>query len=300
MKVFVTGSSGHLAYPLLERLCRHEEIEEVRGIDIVQPDFTHAKFHAEIGDIRTAPLNDLMQGCNGLIHLAFVVLRGKMQPETMESINLEGSMRVFETAKNNGIRHMVHLSSAAVYGSGENITESSPLNPIKGFLYGQHKATLDNWLAHNFPEAIRLRPHIILGPNSQPLLKFLLRQACYPRLPDPQPLLQCIHENDVADAIILALLSEASGPFNLAALDAYSFRDVLRNNHRFTIGLPLPFVRWTLHVLWKLTGAGGEPAWVDGMEQTLTLDCSEARRILGWHPQFTSRDSIEVTLHETV
>lgn len=298
MKLFVTGSSGHLAYPLLEQLCQHDEIEEVMGIDIHPPTFSHPKFHAEIGDIRTAPLEDLMHGYDGLVHLAFVVLRGKMRPETMAEINLKGSQRVFQSAQIAGIRRKVHLSSAAVYGSGENLVETSPLNPLPDFFYGQHKAILDNWLAQNFPETVRLRPHIILGPHCQSLLKLLLKQPFYPSLPDPQPLLQCVHEEDVAKAVRLALFSEATGAFNLAATDSYSFKEVIKLSHRLAIGLPISAVRWTMHTIWKLTGAGGEPAWVDGMERTLTLDCSKARDLLAWEPRFTSRAAIQTTMEK--
>ena len=37
--------------------------------------------------------------------------------------------------------------------------------------------------------------------------------------------------------------------------------------------------------LLMLSGFGGEPAWLDGIRHTLTLDCARARQALGWAPR---------------
>jgi UDP-glucose 4-epimerase len=123
---------------------------------------------------------------------------------------------------------------------------------------------------------------VVLGPHAQPLLKQLLRQPCYPRLPEPYPLLQCVHEDDVASAVMLCLEKNARGAFNLATHDSFSFRDVIRGRHRLSLPLPMPVARAALDAAWKFTGWGGEPAWIDGLASTLLLNCRRAIAELGW------------------
>jgi UDP-glucose 4-epimerase len=282
MRVFITGSSSHLARALLPRLCAQENIEHVTGIDLMPPHFTHAKFTALRGDIREASLEPLMRGHDALVHLAFVVLRGRLSPARMFQTNIGGSMRAFHAARNAGHKRLIHLSSASVYGSGVHLTEDAPMRPLAGFLYGEHKALLEKMLAIEFPECVRLRPHIILGPHAQKLLKSILRQPFYLRLPRPHPLLQCVHESDVCDAIQLCLEREVSGPFNLAVEETLTYRELIRRRHRMSLPLPLNAVRAGFNLAWRINGWGGEPQWIGGLSQSLTLNCRRALVELGW------------------
>jgi len=284
MKIFLSGCAGHLARALLPGLCAHPAVEAVVGVDLHATAFRHPKFSAYQLDYASAEALVLVSGCDGLAHLGFTVLRGKMDAQCMWQNNVAGSQALFEAARRTGVKHIVHVSSAAVYGSGENLREAAPLSPAAGFLYACHKAELESWLQANLPRAVCLRPHIILGPHALPLLKFLLRQPCYLRFRDPQPLLQCVHEEDVATAIIAGLMSEAWGAFNLAAAQAFSFKDLIRVRHALPCALPPWLARGVLYGLWRLTGAGGEPGWLKVADRSLTLDCSRAQRELGWRP----------------
>ena len=137
-----------------------------------------------------------------------------------------------------------------------------------------------------------LRPHIILGPQCQPLLVKLLRQPCYIALPEPQPRMQCVHEDDVADAIIASLFSPASGPLNLAAPGHYSFKEAIAQRHPHPLPMAFGTAKLALNVAWRLTGFGGEPAWLDGIRHTLTLDCSLAKQTLAWQPKFDAHAAL--------
>lgn len=282
MKILVTGSSGHLAQALLPKLCAHPNIAQVIGADINPPRFSHNKFKPHQIDVRDPALDTLLTDCDAFIHLAFVVLRGKMDERTMHAINVAATQRLFDAAARAGVRRLIHLSSAAVYGSGENLREDTPLKPLPGFLYAAHKAELENWFALHHPEAVRLRPHIILGQHCLALFRQLLALPFYVRLPDPQPRLQCLHEDDVAEAIVLALFSDARGAFNLAAPGAFSFKEVIRQHHRIALPLPLWFAKAFITLACRLTGWGGEPAWLDGIAHSLTLDCRRAQVELKW------------------
>ena len=282
MKVLVTGSSSHLARAVLPLLCAQGHIERVTGVDILPPHFTHQKFHAEQCDIRAPRITALLEGRHALVHLAFVVLRGRMREAQMADINVEGSLRLFHAARTAGVQRLVHLSSAAIYGQGTQLAEDAILSPLPNFKYANHKAQLERRLAAEIPACVRLRPHVILGPNAQPLLRRLLGLPLYLALPQPLPQIQCVHETDVARAILAAVERDVRGPFNLAAADSCSYRDLILQRHRHALPLSLPLARPALRAAWWLTGWGGEPAWIEGLAHTLTLDCARAQRELHW------------------
>jgi nucleoside-diphosphate-sugar epimerase len=166
------------------------------------------------------------------------------------------------------------------------VAEGASLAPLAGFRYGEHKAQLERLLETDVPECVRLRPHVILGPHAQPLLLQLLSLPLYPALPSPCPSLQCVHEDDVARAVLLAIERGVRGPFNLAAEDGFSYRELIRRRHRFALPLPLGIARALLRASWRLTGWGGEPGWIEGLAHTLTLDCRRANNELGWHARY--------------
>lgn len=286
MRVFVTGSSACLARALLPRLCAASAIDSVTGYDIAPPNFVHPKFRALRGNVLDAGIADAVRDHDALIHLAFVVVRGRMSPQAMFDTNVTGSMRVFHAARAAGAGRLIHLSSAAVYGSGIHLAEDAPCRPLAGFLYGEHNALLEKMLAIEFPGCVRLRPHIILGPHAQPMLKALLRRPFYLRLPWPHPLLQCIHENDVASAVLLCLSRNVRGAFNLAVEEAATYRELIRRRHRLAIPLPLTAARAGWNLASMLYGWGGDSAWLTGLAHPLTLNCRRALVELGWQRDY--------------
>ena len=283
MKVLLTGSSSTLARALLPRLCADAGVSQVTGVDRRPAHFAHPRFHALAMDFRDPQVTELLARHDALIHLAYVVLRGHVSEAEMRAINVDGSLALLLQARAAGVRRVIHLSSAAVYGSGDNLGEAAPYQPLAGFCYGRHKAELERRLDDQFPECLRLRPHVILGPHAQPTLRQLLALPFYLRLPDPQPRLQCVHEADVADAIRRCLSAHAGGAFNLATPDAFNLREV-RRRRGWCLPLPPSAARAALRTAHGISGWGGEPGWLDGLGETLTLDCSRAAALLGWQP----------------
>ena len=292
MRVVVTGAAGRLARVVLPRLCEHPAIKRVTGIDRAAATYRHRRFVAHVADIADRTAHETLRGADALVNLAFVLLRGRMPLAAMTATNVDATKALLSAAANAGIPSIVHLSSAAVYGQGTDLTEEAPLMPLARFAYAQHKADVDCFLAATLPQVAVLRPTIVLGQNAQPLLKALLALPFFVRVPDPQPRLCVVHEDDVATAVLLALDRRARGPFNLAAPSTFSVRDVVRGRHAWAPGVPPVFARAALEVAWRTTGWGGEPGWLDGAAASLTLDCTRARTLLGWRPRHEDCNAI--------
>ena len=84
------------------------------------------------GDVRDVDiLNDAMQGCDAVIHLAAMwLLHCKDFPRTAFHVNIEGTFNVLEACVKNKIKRLVYSSSAAVYGDASEVpmTEEHPFN----------------------------------------------------------------------------------------------------------------------------------------------------------------------------
>jgi nucleoside-diphosphate-sugar epimerase len=282
VKILVTGSGSHLAAALLPKLCARRDVERVTGVDRGPPRFRHARFETTQIDIRSPQVEDLLGGHDVLVHLAWVKQQGDLSDREMFDINVNGGHKVFHAARRAGVRRFVLVSSAAVYGSGVHLSEAAPLEPLPQLLYARHQAHLEQLLHIEFPDCVRFRPHLILGPNASPSLKRLLQLPCYVHTPAPYPLLQCVHEDDAAQAILLALDREVRGPFNLAVEDNFTLREVVRRRHRLALPLPPFAARVGLSVARRWLGLGGELAWIEGLTRTLLVNCRRAAVELGW------------------
>jgi len=306
MKIFLSGSSSHLASVLLPLLCELREVSLIEGVDIKKNTFKHPKFNATTIDIRDPGISQIMKRCDTVIHLAFIVLTSTLKQQRknralIHNINVNGSINIFQHAANHHTKKIIHISSAVVYGAWPDnpdlIKETQARKIMHGFSYAEDKNEVEDWL-DDFEKktnikVIRLRPHVILGPKSQPFLISLIKQPFYPKLPEPQPLSQCIWEDDVADAIVKALQRDISGIFNLAANPAISFKEMISITHKISIPLPIKLLSFIHRQLWKITGAGEEPGWLNGMPYSLAIDSTKAEKVLDWKAQYTTRQCIE-------
>lgn len=297
MQAIVSGAAGHLGRVLLPKLCDDAAVTGVIAIDRIAPTFAHAKLRFFQADIRDDTALRLAGSADVVIHLAFQLLRGQCDVDTMFANNVEASRALLSAAHLGGAR-IVHLSSAAVYGSGVDLKETAPFAPLPGFLYAQHKAEVERWLGVAAPNAIRLRPHMILGCHALPLLKRLARLPFYVPTAEPEPRFQCVHEEDVADAILLCLKRPAAGPFNLSAPLPFTPREAARTVLRAAPPVPLPAAKAVFRLMNRLTGWGGETGWLEAFRRSLTLDCSRAQEVLGWRPRHGDWREIVATCEE--
>jgi nucleoside-diphosphate-sugar epimerase len=282
MKVFVTGSSGHFAAALLPRLCARPDVEQVTGVDVVPPRFQHSRFSATVADIRDARLEKLLAGHDALVHLAGVAVGGAMPEAEMFDINVNGGHKVFHSARRAGVKRCIYLSGAAVYGSGVHLSEAAPLKPSPQLPFARHHAHLEQLLSIEFPECVRLRPHFVLGPNARSALQRLFRLPFYVSMREPHPLLQCVHEDDAARAVVLALEREVRGPFNLAIEDNFNLREIAKRRHRLAMPVPAFAASGGLRLARRWCGWDGDPAWLEELTRTLLVNCRRAAVELGW------------------
>lgn len=269
-------------------LCADKRIEAVTGVGLHPACFDDPKFQAIDLGIDQPALSGVLSQHDALVHLASVALPVRMTANEMFDINVRAAQKLFHAARAAGTRRLIHLSSAAVYGSAIHADEQAQLKPLAGFLYAEHQAQLERLLAIELPECVRVRPHLIVGPHAHPALKRLLRQPFYLRLPSPHPLLQCIHEDDLALGVMLCLHSDARGPYNFAIEDSLRLRDAIQAPHWLRAGLSPEFVRPAIKAAGWLSRWGADPGFFQALSHTLLINCRRAMVELGWRSHYTA------------
>jgi nucleoside-diphosphate-sugar epimerase len=141
-RVLVTGGAGfigsHLAQALVDRG------DKVRILDNFSSgsrnNIVEFKDHAEIveGDLRDkAKVTEAVKGVETVFHqAAFVSVPESIEnPRECFAINLQGTIELLEASRQAGVDRVVLASSAAVYGTGEEmpLTESRPTETLSPY-----------------------------------------------------------------------------------------------------------------------------------------------------------------------
>lgn len=142
MQVLVTGANGIAGRFLTHRLLADGHEVMALGRTPLQQN-PAAFFPFDLAG--PAPV---LPGAEVLVHAAFHHERGKYRggegadPERFHALNGAGTERLFQAARAAGLRHVVFLSSRAIYGDhrqGEVLRESDPVQPDTH--YGRVKKT---------------------------------------------------------------------------------------------------------------------------------------------------------------
>jgi nucleoside-diphosphate-sugar epimerase len=292
MRVLVTGAAGCFAQALLPVLCRSAAIDAVTGIDSRAQEFEHAKFRAVRVELSDPAMEETLTRHDALVHLASAA--HARASEAIES-RVRPVHKLFQAAHLAGMRHLVHLSTAAVYGPAVHASEQSPLRPLAGFAYAMEQAQLEQLLAIDFAHCVRLRPHLIVGPHAHPMVRRFLRQPFYPRLAEAEPLFQCVHEEDLANAVLLSLNPEAHGAYNIATEESFTLRDAVRARRGFSFGVSLPSANSILRIAARYLRYELDPVWMQRAAHTVLINCRRAIIELGWRARYTAHQALAAT-----
>lgn len=171
MKILVTGGSGFIATPLVMHLL--EKGYNVKILDLNEPKIRHKNLEFAKKSILGNIAKDI-RGCDAIFHFAALlgVDNSDKRPLDTMKINLEGSVNVFKSAIDAGVKRMVYSSSSEVYGEPRElpIREDSVKGPVS--TYGVSKLAAEIYAkAYNqeFGTDIRIvRFFNVYGPGQQP------------------------------------------------------------------------------------------------------------------------------------
>jgi len=180
MRAFVTGGSGFIGGHLIEFLVGRGF--EVRTLVHRSPLRLPVKVEAVQGDIcDKGLLSKAMTGTEILFHLASALGSSLIGRREFHRINALGTECILESARSAGVRRVVHLSSAGVFGAvrkGETAAEPTPPKPITVYdrtkLMGEEAALR---FAREGLDVVVVRPGWAYGPGDRRTFK-LIEAVC--------------------------------------------------------------------------------------------------------------------------
>ena len=324
LTVAVTGPTGEIGKTFIRALEQAEGVGEIRGM--ARRPFDPESFGWERtryvqGDILDrAAVDELVAGADVVVHLAFIIFGDARETRT---INLEGSRNVFAATAAARARRLVYTSSVAAYGFHTDnpvpLTEDVEPRGSESLYYSAQKAELEGALvealAEGDTEAYVFRPSIVGGPHSPALvdhLPYVQAAAALPApvrrlveaVPTPAPVLpdfgvplQVVHAEDVASALVSAVLGHGKpGIYNLAADGELTLADIAREMGWNSVRLPHTAIDLTGLIAERLPFTPAGVQWLQALRTPVLMDTSRARAELDWRPAYDAQETLRQTV----
>jgi len=173
MKVFITGGTGFIGARLTERLIEkdHDVIMLARNPSMV-PYAGNDRVTIIKGDLSDSELlRKGMESCDWVFHMAAYAKPSFKDPSVVTSVNIDGTVNVFEAALASGVKKVVFTSTGGTMGysrDGKPVCEESNKNPELQTLYERTKAEAEkiavDFLSRGL-EVVIVNPTRVYGPG---------------------------------------------------------------------------------------------------------------------------------------
>jgi UDP-glucose 4-epimerase len=220
---------------------------------------------------------------------------------------MDGLRNVLEAAKRCSVRRIVHLSSTTVYGAykdrTEFLSEESDLRPLRGLVYAEDKAKAESVLAafkdqHPGVGVTILRPCTVIGPSADNLIADMFKKRFALLVRGCDPRYQFVHEEDLAEAVALAIKKGKDGIYNVVGGGTIGTSEMYSVAGQRVLSLPYTLVYTLAALLWYLRLPGGfiPPIMVDQLRYPWLASGGKAERHLGFVPKYSSREALSAFL----
>ncbi|HLV67850.1 MAG TPA: NAD-dependent epimerase/dehydratase family protein [Polyangiaceae bacterium] len=288
--VIVTGACGRLGRRLVRALHRR-----TRVIAVDHRDFPRRPADVEhhTVDLASKRMREVFKrpGVGALVHLG-VVHDPHAQKERHHAWNVLALKRLLESVEQYGVRKVVLLSSANVYGprpdNPQLLNEDAPLLAAGRFSGIRDLVELDLATQSFFwrspdTETVILRPTHILGTVRNAPSNYL-RLKRVPTLLGFDPMVQVIHQDDVVRAILLALVPGRRGIFNLAGPPPVALSRAIALLGRKAMPVPHALAGAALERMFRWRVTSFPAPELDYIRYVCMVDDSRARTVLDYAP----------------
>lgn len=317
MKVAVTGGTGCLGRPLVERLIADGAYLKLLALpndpSIISVD---NKIEIITGDLNSSAALDLLcLDCDVVFHLAGMV---HIVPGTTEEeqeffrVNVEGTRNLLEAAKKNRVKRVVFYSTVGVYGKDADFHGDELSRCRQDSAYAKSKYLAEELVLNSSndggPEGVVLRFPVVYGPLDRGNVAKLIK-AIHSRLffyfGDGTCSRSMISSRNAAEAAVRAAFESKAANEIFCVTDG---RDYTMNELVDSVCNALGVCRRHYHVpilLAELIGKFGDlleksthvrfpinSDKVRKLSRPLTFSCEKAKRVLGYEPIETLGEGI--------
>ena len=302
----LTGGAGFLGINLTRYLL--ERGHRVVSLDIADFDYPERDRITEIkGDIRDRSMVDrAMQGVDFVVHTAAALPLYKK--EDIYSTDLDGTRNVLQSAFDNHIQRVVHISSTAVYGVPDHhpLVEDDQLHGVGD--YGICKVEAEAICVEFRKKGLCVpifRPKSFIGPERLGVFGVFYDWAKdgkgFPVLGSGNNKYQLMDVEDFCSAIYLSTTinkEKANDTFNVGAKvfttikgDYQAVLDRAGFGKKIT-GVPAGAAIWMLRILNKLNISPLYPWVYETASKDSFVSIEKAERVLGWEPKYSNKDAL--------
>jgi len=230
--ILITGGAGFVGSHLAERLVPNNDVRVIDDLSTGKREHVPDGAELIVGDVRDeAALERAVAGVDVVFHEAAVISVEEtvQQPAGTHHVNVDGTLRVLEAAREQDARVVV-ASSAAIYGHPETVpvAEDAPKSPTSP--YGIDKLAIDHYTRRYHDlyglDTVALRYFNVYGPRQGASDYSGVIDVFFEQIEDGGPITiegdgsqtrDFVHVSDVVDANLVAATTDRVGEaFNVA------------------------------------------------------------------------------------
>jgi UDP-glucose 4-epimerase len=292
-KVLVTGIAGGQGRLLARRL---RESFDVCGVDRRPWEEAPRGVSVHVVDLRKKQLADVIRSekPGAVVHLGFLQ-RFHVDEGLRYDVNVRGTQLLLQHCARQKVPHVVVVSGSYVYGaSPENPYDMDELTPLAASRsYPEMRDLVDvDYVATSYPihepdlQVCVLRPVNVLGHSAHSMMARYLALRRVPTVMGFDPMLQFIHEEDLAEAISLSLERRLRGVYNVVGPGGAPLHTAIRETGGRPLPLPELLIRPLFTRLFRLGALDVPPGALDYLKYPITLDGSRFRAATQFRPLF--------------
>lgn len=182
-RVLITGGTGFIGAWIIRHL---PSTTKVRALDLnPRRDIVDLVVDSDAGRIEwlTGDVSDgetvkrAAADCDAIFHLAGLQLPAcQKDPILGARVNVIGTLQVFEAAKAHGIKSVVYMSTAAVFGADDG-SAPNPITHYGAFKLATEGSARSYWLNDGI-SSVGFRPYVVYGPGRDVGLTSGVSLAC--------------------------------------------------------------------------------------------------------------------------
>lgn len=304
--IAVSGANTFLGRSLVGLLGEDPQVSRIVVVDVENPNTAGPKTSFYEVDLTQPGVDSRLaeilhaEAVDTFVHLSFLEnpTQATAFAHELESV---GTMRVLLACHKQNVRKLVVGSSVLVYGAHPDnpnfLTEDRPLRGLHGAHYVADKIDVEEQtkkFAEEHPSACVtvLRMATVLGPTVRNYVARWLSRRVVPTVLGYDPLVGFTHEVDAVTALKLAIDRDAPGVFNIASEGALPISTVVKLAGRLAFPMPYGLLRRASALLWVAQVSEAPPPFMALMRHLCVVDCSRAKRELGFRPTFSTRDAV--------
>jgi UDP-glucose 4-epimerase len=306
-RVLLTGASGFVGNCLLKRLKADERYEHVVAVDIHKPSLKFPKMKFYKVDLTNPRADEMLIEVLNEEKPDIVVNAGFFQRPIEDTtyaheLNSIGTMHVLSACSEVPVRKIVSASRTLVYGAHFDnphyMTEDYRPRPRMDYEFQLDKVEVEQQLLrfwNNNPNTLVavLRHCSIMGPTVENCWTHYLSMPVCPTVIGYNPLVQFVSEEDVLDALKLAMDEDFHGVFNIVGKRAIPLNMILKLANKPRLPLLYPVAEALFTALW-IAKVGPFPAeHLDFLRYHCLADGSRAKEVMGFEARKTAWEALE-------